>query len=168
MNRNKQIIGILLTFSVLFCYGCTTPSDSLSAKNEDSSADFFIEKNDTGTAEEIQNRKADAHVELEFLNGIPYPEVKEVDISIFNYSADISYCMVSSDFGRTSTDKIYLEKQNQITYYLPNFREDQENDRILIKYYDKIANFIKNSEISVTYNKNEKSVEIFEIYETEA
>ncbi len=167
MNRKKQIVSILLILSVLFCVGCTNPSNPPLAKNEDATEGSLVEKDDTSTAEDSQYEKKDAYVKLEFVNEIPYSTVKEFDITIYNYSSDISYCMVSPECGSVSTDKMYLEKENEITYYLPDSMEDLKRDWIVIEYYDQDANLIQDSKISVTYNSDANSVQIFEIQETE-
>lgn len=62
---------------------------------------------------------------------------------------------------------MYLEKENEITYYLPDSMEDLKRDWIVIEYYDQDANLIQDSKISVTYNSDANSVQIFEIQETE-
>lgn len=75
--------------------------------------------------------------------------------------------MVSPECGSVSADKMYLEKENEITYYLPDSMEDVKRDWIVIEYYDQDANLIQDSKISVTYNSDANSVQIFEIQETE-
>ena len=45
--------------------------------------------------------------------------------------------------------------------------EDLKRDWIVIEYYDQDANLIQDSKISVTYNSDANSVQIFEIQETE-
>lgn len=57
MNRKKQIVSILLILSVLFCIGCTNPSNPPLAKNEDATEDSLIEKDDTSIAEDSQYEK---------------------------------------------------------------------------------------------------------------
>lgn len=57
MNRKKQIVSILLILSVLFCVGCTNPSNPPLAKNEDATEGSLVEKDDTSIAEDSQYEK---------------------------------------------------------------------------------------------------------------
>lgn len=110
------------------------------------------------TYEEIMRKETT--IQLEYPDKISYPGIKKLDIFVTNYPMNAVYCKISTNLGSTSVSKIYLEKENQITYYLPDNFDIYMFDSILFEFYDEYSQFIEGSKIAIHYDMDMKEVQI--------
>ncbi len=152
MSRKSILICVLIILILLIGFGCITAYPQIEK-----------EYKDTMQESEYKTKKDDAYIRLEYPNKISYPEMKQFDITISNYPVNTAYCKISADLGSTSISKIYLEKENQITYYFPDNFDSSMFGTILFEFYDENSQLIDDTKITIEYDKDEKQFQIFEM-----
>ena len=162
MAKKKLLICVLIVLIALISFVSIIMFNACLKKSNNSTANTAINKEDTDETKEGYYEIEPAYIQLEYPNKISYPEMRKFDVIISNCPVVVSYCKIAVDFGNISKNKIYLEKENKITY---NFADNFEGltDIISFEFYDENAQFIADSKIAVQYDKDEKNFQIFEI-----
>lgn len=165
MSKKSILICISIIIIILIGFGCMIIFNGY--LNKSPTTNPVIEKEDTDTVKdsdyETEKEIDDAYIQLEYPNKISYPEMKHFDVTISNYPVNTAYCEVSADSGSTSISKIYLEKENQITYYFPDNFDTFIFDTIIFEFYDDNSQLIDDTKITIEYDKDEKQFQIFEM-----
>lgn len=160
MSRKRILICALIILIILIGFGRIIMFNGYLKESKNLTANPIIEKEYIDTIRESCDETGSNDIQLEYIS---YPEMTKIDFLISNYPVNVAYCKVSADLGRTSTSKIHLKKENQITYYVPDNFNNFMHDIILFKFYDENLQFIKDSKITIEYDKNEKHFQIIEM-----
>lgn len=162
MNRKRKLICMLIFCIISISFGYIIMFNGYFVKSKDPTVYSSREKEDMRTIKNHLYEEDELYIQLLYPNQLSYPEMRTFDILISNYPFNSKYCKISTNFGNTSVSRINLEKDNRITYSLPDNFDRLTHDIILFEFYDENSQLIGNSKIAVEYEKDKKQCQIFE------
>ena len=112
--------------------------------------------------EKSLSRTRDNGIQLDYPSLISYPQMEQFDITIYNYSVNAAYCKVSAEFGKMSVNKIYLGKENQMTYYFPEGLSHFVFDSIRLEFYDENAKLVDNIKLYMEYSEEAEHFQVIQ------
>lgn len=165
MNK-KRVINALV---VLIGLGIFIMFSAYAEKNgsfvESSIENPDIEKS-TGFMDSILHEIQHELICFEYPDIVFYPKMRQFNISVTTGSSDMVYCIVSANLGSTSKSRIFLgrESANQITYYVPDNFDVLMFDTISFKFYDEYSRLIDDSKLIISYDEEEKQIQVFDAH----